>query len=60
MVHTMKTLRIIAEATLTEKEANHIIKTGKIFWDVDVPVAKILGKDIKFVRASIVAYIPEI
>lgn len=50
----MKKLRIIAECKLTEKEAKKILKRRAIVWDVDKPIASVMGKDIKFVSVSIV------
>lgn len=50
----MKKLRIIAECKLTEKEAKKILERSAIVWDVNDPIATVMGKDIKFVSASIV------
>lgn len=50
----MKTLVIIAEVLLQEDEAEQILKTGKLGWDIRTPIAQICGKDIKFKSAAIV------
>ena len=49
----MKTLRLVAEVELTEKEYKQIEKQGGVVWDVNTPVVTICEKPVKFVSAYI-------
>jgi len=50
----MKILRLIAEAELTEKEAKRLVKHRNLAWDINTPIASIVGKDIKFKSAELI------
>lgn len=51
----MRTLQLLAEVHLTEKQAEKILKEGKLVWDTNMPIATICDKPVKFVSARLLA-----